>query len=198
MTPADPDLTLVTRQERAPIADAAKLMLTPLDLILEVMADCLTPLIRAHIAQEFGAYLGKSQHPALVNRRLLDFVCRTCLPQYSLEEAHREFGRRSVQYYRESSILGRIMMAAVPLMGMERLLRQYPRQLAAVTNYGTRTVYTLAPGEWRLDDEDEIMSPHQLQGNFEMGCSMVHPRDLRVTFTIRTPNSYSFHIHWQP
>ncbi len=198
MTPANPNLTLVTREERPPVPDADKLMLTPLDLSLDLMADCLTPAIRAQFTAQFGAYLGKGQHPALVNGQALDFLCRICFPESSLEAAQREFGHRSIQYYRESSILGRIMMAAVPIMGIERLLRQYPRQLAAVTNFGTRTVYALAPGEWRLDAEDEIMSPHQLQGNIEMGCSFVHPRDLRVTFTTHAPQSYSFHIHWQP
>lgn len=198
MTSADPTLTLVTRLERPPLPDADKLMLTPLDMTLEVMSESLTPAIRAQFGAQFGAYLGKGQHPALINHQALDFLCRTCLPEYPLAEAYREFGHRSVQHYRQSSILGRVMMAAVPVMGIERLLRQFPRQMAAVSNFGTHTVYALAPGAWRLDDEDEIMPPEQLQGNLEAACSLVHAQDLRVTFTTRAPQSYSFFIHWHP
>ncbi len=198
MTPADDsDLIPLVRLERPPMPDADKLMLTPLDLLLEILADCITPAMQAQIVEQFGVYLGKGQHPALVNRRLLNFLCQTCLPQYSPTEAQREFGRRSVLHYRKS-ILGRVMLAALPVMGMERLLRQYPRQTAAVTNYGTRSVYALAPGEWRLDAEDETMSPDQIQGNFEASCGLIHPQDLHITFTVVGPGNYRFHIHWQP
>ncbi len=98
------------------------------------MADSITPAGRAQFVEQFGAYLGKGQTPALVNRQAIEFLCRIWLPQHSVAEAHYAFGRRSVLYYR-TSILGRVMLAALPLMGMERLLRQFPRQLAAVTNY---------------------------------------------------------------
>ncbi len=197
MTLADAPPTLITRLERPPVPDADKLMITPLDMLVEVMTASITPAIRRQFEAQFGAHLGKGQHPALINRQALEFLCRHCLPEYSLADAYREFGRRSVLHYR-ASILGRIMMAAVPLMGIERLLRQYPRQLAAVTNYGTRTVYALAPGEWRLDAEDEGLLPEQLQGNLESACGLVHPQDLRVGLVIHAPGNYSFPIHWQP
>ena len=197
MTPADPHLTLVARLERPPIADADKLMITPLDMLVEVMTDRITPAIREQFKAQFGAYLGKSQHPTRINRQALEFLCRQCLSEYSLTDAYREFGRRSVLHYR-ASILGRIMMAAVPLMGIERLLRQYPRQLAAVTNYGTRSVYARAPGEWQLNAEDEVLPPEQLQGNLETACGLVNPQGLRVDLVIHAPGNYSFPIHWQP
>src|SRR5690242_14032737 len=128
----------IIRIERPPMPDSEKRYLTQLDVALETVGDALTPELRAQIQTEFGAYLGKAGHPVLIANQLTELLCRNCFGDQPLLEARRLFGRASVAHYRES-ILGRVMLAAIPIMGMERIVRMIPRDFAATTNYGTRS-----------------------------------------------------------
>ncbi|HMA33264.1 MAG TPA: DUF2378 family protein [Chloroflexia bacterium] len=187
----------LARVDRPPMADSAKMNLTSINLALQVMEPYLTPAIREQVEAEFGAYLGKGQYPTVVGIQLVDFLCQACLPEHALTEARRLFGQRSVAKYRES-ILGRVMLAALPLMGLERILRQAPRQLSAVNNYGTRWVTELGPQHWRLDCDDEIMPPETLQGSIEVVGQLLHASGLQVTYSLPAPKHIAFEITWSP
>jgi uncharacterized protein (TIGR02265 family) len=176
--------------------DAEKRYLTPLDVALETVGDALTPELRAHIETEFGAYLGKPGHPALIANQLTELLCRNCFGDQPLREARRLFGRASVAPYRDS-VLGRVMLAAVPIMGMERIVRMIPRDFAATTNYGTRSVVEIGPRHWRCDFEDEIVYPEIIQGILEAIGNMARVPGLRVTCKRRGPQHFTFDITWQ-
>ena len=143
---------------RAVVPDQEKMMLTPLDLGLQTIEPYLSPADRAAVVTQFGAYLGKPHHPVLVSNQFVDCVCRLGFPALSPSDARRRLARLSVASYQQS-ILGRVMFASLRLMGMERVLRQTPRQFAATTNYGTRWIAVLAPHHWRFDCEDELIAP---------------------------------------
>src|SRR5690242_20908801 len=104
---AAPDPKTNIRIERPPMPDADKRYLTQLDVALETVGDALTPELRAQVETEFGAYLGKPGHPALIANQLTELLCRNCFGDQPLLEARRLFGRASVGHYRES-ILGRV------------------------------------------------------------------------------------------
>jgi uncharacterized protein (TIGR02265 family) len=184
------------RIERPPVPDAEKRYLTQLDVALDTVGGRLPPELRAQIEREFSAYLGKAGHPCLVANRLNDLLCRACFGDHPLPEARRLFGRASVGQYRES-ILGRVMLAAIPIMGMERIVRLIPRNFAATTNYGTRWATEIGPRHWRCEFEDEIMYPEIIQGVLEAIGELAHVPGLHVTCTQIGPQHFAFDLTWQ-
>lgn len=51
--------------------------------------------------------------------------------------------------YRKT-LLGQIQLAALHLLGPERLMRKVPEFVGRSSNFGTRTVEQLGPGHWRV------------------------------------------------
>jgi uncharacterized protein (TIGR02265 family) len=192
---ASPDPIPVVRLVRPPIPDDAKMMLTPLDIGLQTVESYLAPEALARVRSEFGAYLGKPQHPVLVSNAFSDVVCRAAFPTLALPEARRYLGRLSVSQYQQS-ILGRVMFAPLRIIGMERTLRQAPRQFAATTNYGTRWVASLGSHHWRFDCEDEVMHPESMLGHFEAVAAFIGVQNFSIRFTRRAPRHYSYDITW--
>jgi uncharacterized protein (TIGR02265 family) len=181
---------------RLPVADAQKMALVPLDLQLEAVADRLTPTLRAHIQREFGAYLGKPAHPVSVGNRLNDLLCTTCLADRPLGEARRLFGHAFLRRAHES-LVGRVMVAAMPLLGLERVLRQAPQDFGTLTNYGTRWVTQLDRHHWRCDFEDELFYPDFLSGVFESTYALMRAREPQLSYTMLGPRHISFEIRWK-
>lgn len=166
--------TPLTRLARPVIPDAAKMLMTPLDLGLQTMAPYLSPADHAAVQSQFGAYLGKPHHPVLVSNTFIDCVCRAGFPTLSLSKARRRLAYLSVAQY-QRSILGRVMFASLRLMGLERALRQAPRQFAAATNYGTRWVAPLGPRHWRFDCQNELMHPETIASRASLLSSTTAP-----------------------
>lgn len=191
----EPQPIVVARSDRPPVPDAEKMMLTPLNIGLRTIEPYLTPDSRAAIVAQFRAHLDTVNHPILVSNAFVDAVCRAGFPMMSLPEARLRLARLSVAQYQQS-ILGRVMLAPIRLMGMERVLKQIPRQFAATTNYGTRWVATLGPQHWLLEFEDELMHPETPQGSVEAVGEFVGVKQLRVAFTLRAPRHYAYDITW--
>ncbi len=175
--------------------DAEKLLLTPMDLGLQTIEPYLSPADRAAVVAQFGAYLGKPSHPVLISNQFVDCICRRGFPALTLSDARRKLARLSVAAYRQS-ILGRVMFASLRIMGLERALRQAPRQFAATTNYGTRWIASLGPGHWRFDCADELLHPETMIGNLEEVAQIVGAPNLTVAFAMRAPQHYSYDITW--
>ncbi len=193
--PTNTPPVVAARIDRPPIPDAEKLMLTPMDIGLRTVDPYLNPASRAAVQAQFGVDLGKSTQPVLISNAFVDFVCQAGFPALSLPEARRQLGRLSVAQYGQS-ILGRVMLAPIRLMGLERVLRQAPKQYAATTNYGTRWVAELGPRHWRFDCEDELIHAESILGNLEAIAELVGVAKLRVVFTLLAPRHYSYDITW--
>jgi uncharacterized protein (TIGR02265 family) len=131
----------------------------------------------------------------LVSNTFIDWACRAGFPALPLSAARQRLAYLSVAQY-QRSILGRVMFASLRIMGLERALRQAPRQFAATTNYGTRWVAVLGPRHWRFDCEDELMHPETMIGNLHAVAEIVGTQNLAVTFSRRAPRHYSYDITW--
>jgi uncharacterized protein (TIGR02265 family) len=193
---AAPTLRVAARVVRPAVPDPAKMMTTPLDLWVTTMEPYLSPADRAVVQLRFAAWLGKPAHPTLVSLEFTDFICRAGFPDLTLGEARRRMARLSLAKYQES-ILGRVMLAPMRLMGFERLLQQVPKQFAAATNYGTRWVAQVGPHHWRFDAEDEIMHPEMTVGNLEAAGEMLAVPGLRIAIDKPGPRHYSFDLTWE-
>lgn len=197
ITPPSPDPPPRARAVRPVIPDSEKVFMSSLDVTVQVVEDSgrLTPAIRAQVVDQFGAYLHKPQVPALVYTQLVDLLCATCLADQPLAEARRLFGRGSLTRYRET-ILGRVLLATLPIVGLERMLRRAPQDFALACNYGTRSVVELGPHHWRMDFEDEILYPEVLQGIFQEVGTLLHLPQLQTTYTVLGPRHVAFEFRW--
>ncbi|HMA33192.1 MAG TPA: DUF2378 family protein [Chloroflexia bacterium] len=184
-------------QARPPVPDADKAYSLPLDTVFQMAGELLPPGLEAQIRAEFTGHFGKAQPPALLRFQLVDRLALACFPGRSLAAARRLWGRHSLVGYRQS-ILGRVLLAAIPVMGLERVLVRIPSALAGQSNYGTRTVWELGPQHWRLDFEDEVMPAEMLQGVIEGLAALVHVPDVQVTWTLLAPGHLSYDLIWRP
>ncbi len=192
-TPTEPPV--LSAIPRPLLPDAAKLYQVPLDILLQAVHTSLTPRVRAQVQAQFGAYLGKSSYPILIGNELVDFLAANCLADQSQAAARRLIGRYYLLRFRES-ILGRVMLATLPMMGWERALRRVPKDMAAVTNYGTRWVRVRGPQHWQVGCEDELIYPEMLLGTFEAMSEVVRVPGLQITYTLPQPKHLLFDFRW--
>jgi uncharacterized protein (TIGR02265 family) len=188
-------LAAFTRVEHAPVPDDNKRSLVAFNVLIQSVDNRLTPAMRAEIEKEFAPYLGKHSYPALVGNTCMDRLCALALSDLPLAEARQVFGRYFLTRYRES-LVGRVMLAMLPMMGMERILRKSPQDFATATNYGTRWVQELAPRHWEYHWEDEILYPEFIEGLFHSAGEIARVPNLRVSFTQPGPRDLVFDFQW--
>lgn len=193
--PAPSSPPVVASRERPPVPDSAKLYLAPLDILLQAVGAPLPAAVLTQVQAQFGPYLGRPTYPILVGNTLVDLLAATCLADRSRADARRQIGRYYLLRFRES-ILGRVMLAALPLMGWERVMRRLPGDLAAVTNYGTRWVTALDLRHWRLDCTDEVIYPEMLQGTCEAMGEVVRVATLQVRGTQVASHHVALDFRW--
>ncbi len=68
-------------------------------------------------------------YPPDVFQQFLELVRLKCYPDLALEDALFELGRKSFQGYYKGTIVGRVALAAIHLMGPKRLMYLGPRLL---------------------------------------------------------------------
>src|SRR5690606_23609101 len=70
-------------------------------------------------------------------------------PELSREEGLRKLGGLTVQGFQQT-VLGSITLAAIRLMGPERLIKQLPKRFFSGQNYGSGKVEQLSPRRWEV------------------------------------------------
>jgi uncharacterized protein (TIGR02265 family) len=174
-----------------------KRFMYPADDHLLPFRDQMTPAQEAALRREFGTYLGVPTHPALVAARMIDWMCATFLPTMPLVEARRFCLRLGMLEWRRQSILGRVMTAAMPLMGMERVMPRIPGNMSTLSNFGTRWVAPLGPRHWVLAVEDDALPPECLAGILDAFSEFTRVRGLAVSWTSPGPLQAVYDISWE-
>lgn len=190
-----PPLRIVTRIERPPMPDEAKLIVFPLSVVLASFEAYLTPAIRAQLEQEFAPALAQQQYPVLVGNRLIDRVCELCLADKPLEEARQILGRAYISHYRKT-LIANILTVPDPLLHLEQILEGLPHQYAVASNFGTYWVAEVAPHHWRFDFEDDPGYPDWILGTLQAGNEVVQVSGLQLSYTVLAPRHFSFTITW--
>ena len=185
------------RQIRPLVPDVDKVWLLPLDLHLKAVADLLTPATRAALEAEFAPYWGASRHPLLVGNQLVDRICAGALGHLPLPVAQREFGLRYSRRQRDT-ILGRVMIAAAPLMSIEQGVRRLPQLFANSCNFGSRAATELGPRHWQLDFADDCVYLEVMAGLLDSGLGdVLHPPGLRVVGRTVAPGHLVYDVRWE-
>jgi uncharacterized protein (TIGR02265 family) len=191
--PTAPDSA--ARVVRPPIPDAEKIVRIPIDFCIKAADPYLTPEIRADLVQEFGAYLGKRQFPALESERLTDFLCSRCLADLPVPEARRLLGYNFLFIYAQTPVM-RAMTAALSRASIEWVLRWLPRNFGALHNFGSYSMIEIAPKHWRFTLEDYVGYPDVVRGHLEAGSHNLR-NDAQYTYTVVGPRHFYLDITWE-
>jgi uncharacterized protein (TIGR02265 family) len=207
MPPVPADLVPTARSDRPAVPDAAKLFLYPADdhlrpyepYVAAVLPGALqlTSERRARLPAEFGPYLGQPHHPLEVGLRLIDWLCATCQPTVPLSVARRAHGRAGMLLWGQYNIRGRVITAAMPFMGMERILTRLPQTLATVTNFGSRWVAPAAPGHWYFGCADDPTPPEYVAGILEALSESTKVADFVVQCTAPSSHERVYEVRWR-
>lgn len=165
------------------------------ELLVKAVDAQLTAAQLAQVQAEFGAYLNERQYPPLVGNALVDRLCALCFPERPLAEARQQLGYQYMLRYWQTP-LGKMVMPAMRIMGMDRIMRGLPRNYATTANYGTYWVAQLGPQHWRFDMEDDPRHPELQLGTLLAGAEVLPLPNHHITVTRLGPEHMSFDIRW--
>jgi len=164
---------------------------------LEAAKRYITPSLLVQAETEFQPYLDTPQHPVLVTKRMLEYLCAHCLADRPSEAAHELLGRSYVQYMQaqQSGFLPSIMGGIAAVAGWPLIIKGLPQNYAAATNYGSYWVEEVSPQHWRFDIADDPGSPYFILGTLLQGIeSFSWPG--QITYVPIALRHYSFQITW--
>lgn len=193
---APPALAVVSQVVRPVMPDSEKRFLSPPEELLAGLDERLTARERAALTTEFGSYLGRSPYPASVALRLIDWIGSVGYPDLPLAEARRRHGREGLLVWRRHSILGRVMTAAFPLMGLDRILRRVPQNASALTNFGTRWVIQEGPQHWWYCTSDDPTPPEFFAGVLDALADFTAVRGLTITWAAPGSHERVYELRW--
>lgn len=126
-------------------------------------------LQRRLVALGFDAKHLAPSYPPLVFQACIAAAAHFLWPEAPTDVAQRSLGRMTVEGF-QGTVLGSITLAAIRLLGPERLLRQTPKRIFAGQNYGHSASRELAPQRWELD---YLGIPEGIPYNVEFVCGAI-------------------------
>ena len=125
---------------------------------------------------------------------VLDALGRRRFPDASRAEALYRLGAATFEGYR-LTLLGRVQLAALALMGPERLTRTTPDIFGRNSNFGRRWVDPLGPAHYVLHFRGVPIPAEYYRGIFETGLRAAGAPAARVTPT-QTGEDIDFDVTW--
>ena len=135
------------------------------------------------------------QYPLSLFRHCLDLACRHFYPGLTVEEGRRRLGQQFAQGFAQT-VLGRVVMVNLPLLGPVRFLKKFPEHLRFDSSPILVNAVQVSERQFRLEFRTGVgLSPYFLRGLLEEGLRMT-----RVSPTLRvtqgSPISFDLHITW--
>jgi uncharacterized protein (TIGR02265 family) len=193
-----PTLAPVAQLVRPVIADADKVFRYPAEDLLLGLPVPLTARQQAAFQAEFGPVLGRSTCAVADQIRLMDWIAAVVYPDLPPGAVRRRHGRAGTLVWSKGTILGRVLTAAVPLMGMERVVRRLPQTIGGVTNFATRTIYREGPGHWWYTASDDPTPPELTAGMIDAVGEVTGARQLTVQWATPSSHERVYEIRWTP
>lgn len=133
---------------------------------------------------------------------LLDCVhlaARHLWPEAPLETGLRRLGALTVQGFQQT-VLGSITLAAIRLMGPERLIKQLPKRYFSGQNYGAGKVEQLGPRRWEVHylDLPAGTDPNMpfVCGAIEAAVGLTGVKNPRVEVVREVPHGFVMEVTW--
>lgn len=147
----------------------------------------------------FDARNLQPDYPPLVFQHCIAEAARFFWPDLSTDAAQRRLGGMTVEGF-QGTVLGSITLAAMKLLGPERLIKQVPKRIFSGQNYGHAEARQLAPEHWELD---YLGIPEGVPFNAEFVCGAIlasmhlaGARDAIVTVARRVNSGFVMDVRW--
>jgi uncharacterized protein (TIGR02265 family) len=140
----------------------------------------------------------EASYPPALLATCLELASRHCFPQLSLTEGTREIGRRFMDGYRQT-LVGSVLVAALPLLGPARMLARLPRMMGANQNFGHTVAKAVGEQHWTVDYSGNPPGVPPC-AHYSAGCIEAALRLTRVeptvTVTAERPDGFTLDIRW--
>ncbi|MBN1206432.1 MAG: DUF2378 family protein [Myxococcaceae bacterium] len=126
---------------------------------------------------------------------LLEWLARRYFPSRPLPEGLRSVGMRMLHGYRET-LLGKIQLKALNLMGPDRLMRKLGEFIGRNSNFGERTSEQVGPQHYRVHFRGVPVPPEFYQGLCEAAFDIMEVKGVRITIERLGPEDVDFDLRW--
>ncbi len=126
---------------------------------------------------------------------LLEWLARRFFPEKPLPLGLEGVGRRMFHGYRET-LLGKIQLAALNVVGPDRLMRKMGEFIGRNSNFGERTSEQLGPRHYRLRFRSVPVAPEFYRGLCLSAFDVLGIQSGRISFERLGPEDTDFDVRW--
>ena len=126
---------------------------------------------------------------------LLEHLARRHFPGTPRDEALRQVGARLFHGYR-GTVLGHVMLAALNMMGPDRVVRSAPHWVGRNVDFGERSAVPLGPHHWRVTFRGVPLPGDYYCGLLAEGLRVAGAAAPAVTFRQTGAEDMEFEARW--
>lgn len=137
----------------------------------------------------------KGEYPLRVLNRCVDLACEHLYPDQPLESARRQLGRIFVQGFTQT-LLGRVVVVGLPMLGPVRYLKRFPDHLRSDSSQ--LRVLSVQVGEraFRLEFRNEVLVMPEFMAGVLLEWLKLARTEAALTIERHSPMSFDLHITW--
>lgn len=180
-----------------PIPDAEKVIKVPIAGMIAPFTSTLTSAQQAQLQREFQTHWQQDRAPVTVFNQMIDRLAELTLPHLDRAAARQHIGYEITRAGPTATLMGRILMAPLRLMGPSRFLQYFPTSFATISNYGSWATWEVAPQHWHMEAEDQLLYLDYLQGVGQAyGVELLKVPGWTVASTALATHHYLFTVTW--
>ena len=126
---------------------------------------------------------------------VLHFLARTRFASWASSEGLFRVGACLFEGYRKT-LLGQIQLAALHLLGPDRLMRKAPDFVGRSSNFGVRTVEQLGPSHYRMDFRGVPLPGDYYNGILHAALRATGVNEPQTRWEQTGPEDMSFDVRW--
>jgi uncharacterized protein (TIGR02265 family) len=126
---------------------------------------------------------------------LLEWLATRFFPGKPLPEGLQSVGRRMFHGYRET-LLGKIQLAALNVVGPDRLMRKAGEFIGRNSNFGQRTSEQVGPRHYRLRFRGIPIAPEFYCGLCLSAFDVLGVKNGRITFERQGAEDFDLDVRW--
>ncbi len=142
-----------------------------------------------------GTDYAPSEIPVERFAEVLHYLARQRFASLPVAEGLFQVGACLFEGYRKT-LLGQIQLAALHLLGPERLVRKIPEFVGRSSNFGTRTVTRIGPNHWRVDFKGVPLPGDYYKGILHAALRATGVQTPQTTWEQNGPEDMTFQVRW--
>ncbi len=126
---------------------------------------------------------------------LQNYLAKYLYPDLPKAAALWKLGRVTFEGYRRS-LVGKVMLAAMPIWGPHRAIKNAPRIYDMTMRYGVRTVKQTGPNKYELRHQNDPGNIELLAGNLEAGIEATGAKNVCVKIRTLASDDHILEVEW--